>query len=285
MVFQDSRQRDKSITIGYTNGNPSNIDELVFSQGLGGFPAGKFGQVPADEVEAVLVAGSPGEYVSGGFIYRLASDFSSWLNDPSVSQQLAWQKGDHWFIISANITPGHPGYMDKQGLIALAESLVGAPPMSVQERLRPENLHTLAEAEILAGFDLKAPGNLPDGVWLYQIQFAPRLPQLRLTYVSAAGSLLEILEIPEAKFNLEKLVSRLPTAEKVEIKGNDGWYVNRDVPSSSPVFLEGGAHEALFWHEDGIVYRILFFPDSETGDGIGKTGMVAIASSLAFVRK
>jgi hypothetical protein len=29
----------------------------------------------------------------------------------------------------------------------------------------------------------------------------------------------------------------------------------------------------------------LFFPDSETGDGIGKTGMAAIGSSLVFVRK
>jgi hypothetical protein len=71
----------------------------------------------------------------------------------------------------------------------------------------------------------------------------------------------------------------------VKIKGNAGWYVNRDAPSSNPVFLEGGAHEALFWQEDGIVYRILFFPDSETGDRIGKTGMAAIGSSLVFVRK
>jgi hypothetical protein len=49
--------------------------------------------------------------------------------------------------------------------------------------------------------------------------------------------------------------------------------------------LEGGAHEALFWREDGIVYRILFFPGSDTGDRIGRTGMVAIGSSLIFIRK
>jgi hypothetical protein len=39
LVFQmvEVDPEEKSITIGYTNGNPSNIDELVFSQGRGAF--------------------------------------------------------------------------------------------------------------------------------------------------------------------------------------------------------------------------------------------------------
>lgn len=278
----DVDPEDRSITIYYANGNPSNIDWLSLTQGLGSFPADKFPEVPVDEGEAVQVAGSPGEYVSGAFIYRFESDFSTWMSDPGIIQQLAWQNGNRWFVIQEAITAGHPGYMDRQALITLAESLMDAAPKSEQQKLRPEYLHTLAEAELLARFKIKAPGRLPDGFWYYQTQFTPKLSQIHLMYVSAAGSWLEIFETPAEKFNLQSLISGLSTAEQVEINGNEGWYVNRYERSDIPTFLEGDAYEGLFWQADGIVYRILFSPSSESGDRIGKGGMITIANNLVF---
>ena len=277
---------NKSIAINYTNGNPSNISWLTLAQGQGNFPAEKFGRVPADGGEAVLVAGSPGEYVSGAFIYRLGSDQSTWLSDPGVAQRLAWRAGNRWFVIGEAINTGQPGYMDKQALITLAESLVDAAPLSEQEKLRPEHLHTLAEAEILAGFNLKAPSKLPANFAFYNAQFVSQLSQVRLTYFSpAVGSWLTIIETPEKKFNLQKFISGHSSAEKVKINDKDGWYIDRDAKSPTPIFLEDDAQEGLYWQEESIVYRILFSPSSESGDRLGKSGIVEIGNNLVFPGK
>ena len=100
---------------------------LVLKQGLGKFPQdGRWQLVPSDAVQSVVVEGSPGEYLQGYFMVLAGETEAAWRDDPML-QRLRWREGDHWFEIQESIYPGRQGYIDKDGMIRLAVSMVYSP--------------------------------------------------------------------------------------------------------------------------------------------------------------
>lgn len=120
-------------------------------------------QIAADtQVEAVSVAGAPGEYVLGGWGgLGLEQPGEIGWDAGTARQTLRWEAGGLrytlWFLASKS---GNGAMLDKAGLVRLAESLAGE--SELDDSPLP-GLIELEQAERMAGFSLIRPGWLPQG--------------------------------------------------------------------------------------------------------------------------
>lgn len=77
---------------------------------------------PEATVERVMVGGQVGEYVRGMFVVLANSAEAIWSADAPV-QRLRWREGDTQYEVSLEGEVQVVEYLDRDGLIALAESL------------------------------------------------------------------------------------------------------------------------------------------------------------------
>ena len=96
---------------------------LVLSQGRGPLSQSPWEEVPADAVEPVKVGAYDGEYVQGTFVVYSQSGTQAEWNPDAPIQRLRWQVGDLVFEIEKMGDPEPIEYLDRDALIALAESL------------------------------------------------------------------------------------------------------------------------------------------------------------------
>jgi hypothetical protein len=235
---------------------------LSIIQGLGKF-SNLYGNnpwdaVPADKVQAVSIAGHPGEYVKGGFALQPGHDTLTWFDDSR--QRLAWSEGARWYLIDFRPNPNVAGTMGKDQLIHLAESLV-ASPIASAEPLNPAYLTSVSDAEKISGLNLKAPSLLPMNINFSHARYSSSTQEVHLVYGEN-----EEMTIQERSGEFRK------PAGEYEITR-----VNGEVAYYKPA--EGSdSHLFLLWHKDGLNYQMDY--NQAFGWHIDKGKMLSIAESM-----
>jgi hypothetical protein len=100
--------------------------ELSFAQSLSGFPSDSWGEVPPTAVEKIVVGGKEGEYAQGMFVVLPSADSATWQPDAPVLR-LRWKDGVRWLSLEKMGDTYPTEWLDKQAMIALAESLNAQP--------------------------------------------------------------------------------------------------------------------------------------------------------------
>lgn len=96
--------------------------ELILAQSLSGFPSSSWSEVPPAAIERVEIGGNEGEFAQGMFVVYPNADSAVWEPDAPVFR-LRWKDGDRWFSLEKMGDTYPTEWLDKQAMIALAESL------------------------------------------------------------------------------------------------------------------------------------------------------------------
>lgn len=99
---------------------------LVIQQSQEGFYQSEWDQAPADAIVPVKVGRADGEFVQGTFVVYPGETKATW-NPEAAILRLRWLQNDVWFEISKYGNVEAIEYIDRAGLIELAESLVYNP--------------------------------------------------------------------------------------------------------------------------------------------------------------
>jgi hypothetical protein len=140
---------------------------LVLSQGFGDYSFdGDWESVPVDAVEPVMIGNASGEYVQGGFVAIDPEDSEATWNPNVAMQRLRWKEGDSWFEIMKQGDAYPIEYLDKAGLIALAENLVSSSTDGKPEANQDEQF---GEVYFIVNFDddfelVRLPGDCVIGL-------------------------------------------------------------------------------------------------------------------------
>jgi hypothetical protein len=100
--------------------------ELSFAQSLSGFPSDSWSEVPPTAIEKIIVGRNEGEYAQGMFVVLPGADSATWQPDAPVFR-LRWKDGDRLFSLEKMGDTFPTEWLDKQAMIALAQSLVEQP--------------------------------------------------------------------------------------------------------------------------------------------------------------
>jgi hypothetical protein len=118
----DSVTKSVKTSYGY-EGYPGREHAVWISQGIGSFPAGSdWDKVPSQFIEPIVVNGERAEYVQGAFVAKPGAEEATWMEDGPMAR-LRWRDGERWFEIFKAGTPERVTFMDREGMIHLAESL------------------------------------------------------------------------------------------------------------------------------------------------------------------
>lgn len=201
-------------------------------------------------------------------------------------QMLQVQTGGLSFIIFARMETGtsqHHNFMTLMQMSRLAESISGVYTIP-DDQIDPDFITSQAEAERLAGFRIKLPTQLPEGIALdhFKVEKAGGVVTLSATYlfyggawegfvlriISGSMDTLESLNRPTDPQNPEYLKIRLRGTDGIISQGlyDAGVWLRLDT------IHDGGAD--LVWFEDGLEYRIGGF------NRYSQAGWLAIAEGL-----
>lgn len=95
---------------------------LTITQSRDGYSESDWDQVPGEAVVPVQVRGSEGEFVQGAFVVFPGEEDAAW-NPEMPLLRLRWQEGGFWMEISKQGNVESIEYLDREGLIDLAETL------------------------------------------------------------------------------------------------------------------------------------------------------------------
>lgn len=173
-------------------------------------------------------------------------------------------KGQHIALIAQAEGPvgGEKNWLTRQEMVQVAESMTGA-QLVAQNQPDSEHLTSLADAEQLAGFPLKQPTKLPEGMaFTYaQVQQDGSVTQVTLNY-SDGNQVISVRQVKGSPETLESLSKDHPEAyQPVTIHGqpallSQGFFAEnrwKDIPNGG----DGGA--SVTWFEDGIQYSVSGF--------------------------
>ena len=166
--------------------------------------------------------------------------------------------------------PSDPGFMEKDEMIELAKSMMGY-DVSLDDELDPNFIHTIEDAEDLAGFNIFEPHLLPEGYHFSYAQYYPEYELVKIMYsldLRSGTSSLTILQ-----WHLPSYIETGPTErwEIVMLNGDRGKYLEGAPFSSS---------RTLMWETDGLHVEIHFDSNSVFGGRLTKDEMIAIAESM-----
>jgi hypothetical protein len=171
--------------------NPDGVF-ITLLQGAGDFPEiGDYILVPEDVIQRVEVNGYPGEYVEGGFditvVNGVASKNAGWDNTAPIAH-LRWREGDRWFFVDRVYSPTASAKMERDAVIALAESMVtfgtGNEAPGKIDAILP-----------MVEYQYGLPQELPQGFLFRYAQYDASLKNMLLVY-SSGTDILSIMEKP-----------------------------------------------------------------------------------------
>ena len=232
---------------------------------------------PVSAIQAVDVAGSPGEMIQG-----MPSSPSTW--DPeSAVERLRWENGDYWFQIVAT---GSPAPEQSQDLITIANQLtpdeslaqLGRQPTPRPPQDYAEAYTNLSDLEAITGFDVLEPAVLPEELSFSHARYIPDPGIVMLFYgsfgpdlVHSSGPVLRIHQWMKSRGSLEMPKDYPPEAIKsVAIDGYPGFLIIGALhtqmavvgqPTPAPTWLEDGSL-SLRWQTDTMEYFLGFSPSN-----------------------
>lgn len=253
---------------------------ISLTQGLGDFPADSdWEKVPASVIKSVKIGKYDGEYVNGSFGVLNGESRLTWA---ATGQRIRWKEKDRWFEIRDEDSPGMPGYLDKQGLVALASSMVYQPAVEKNPEISPDFIPNIALAEKICNYNVLEPSKLPQYMERDYIRYDSQSKSITLSY---GWNALHIVQTPVESAPFTNLNS-YKDVETVHIGDAVGQYgispaekTIRD-SSTSPSFLVNNSYSVLLWQKDGMVYQIYFDQNFSAGAQLTKEQMLEIAESL-----
>jgi hypothetical protein len=150
-------------------------------------PADVIGQ--SATVEQLNLGGLPVEYVAGSWYGENGAEAETWHPD-SIHHTFRWQQGDFFFtleILFDSANTWSPAYWTQDGMLAMVEIAMGT-RAEYPEQVNLNNLTSIAQAELAAGFDLLVPSTLPEGFVFSRAVFQPESRMVRLFYRPQDGS-------------------------------------------------------------------------------------------------
>lgn len=227
-------------------------------------------RVPVDKVETIKVGPFDGEYVNGSFVLPAGGDKWVWQDHVKMDQHLAWSDGIRWFLLEAYTAPGMGGYLNRSQLIELAASVVDS-PIAQTEKLNPDSLSSISEAEKYSGLDLKAPTFLPLGYRFSYARYFSFNKEVHLRYDGDGYLVIYEWEGKSVDFNTQVNTSQ-KNYEILKVKGEPAFFGSTE--GATPYLF-------LWWNKDGLNYQMYSYRFSEGISGVlDKEKMIAIAESM-----
>jgi hypothetical protein len=190
----------------------------------------------------------------------------------ALAPWFTWEANNQQFdLYSVSAGCGTPGGLTNLDLLRIAESLTGNPTHAVDE-LDPDCLHSISDAEKMAGFDVQEPAYLPNDVSFY---FA--------TYQTSPNPGVTLNFLHEAHRDMGRFFQIVQTQDST-------FFVNSCDPSSSDncemlqvgitpvVYQFSGASERLSWQSNGFFFS-LFRSAGEPGR-VYKDELLRIVESM-----
>lgn len=219
-------------------------------------------QVLLEQAEVTVHGAQPeqGQYTYGSLKAGQLCATESNQNEVLVFQA----KGLNIAIIAQAEGPigGEKNWLTRQEMVQVAESMTGA-SLAAQSQPDPEHLTSLSDAEQLAGFPLKQPTQLPEGMaFTYaQVKQDGSTTQVTLHY-SDGNQVISMRQVKGSAETLESLSKDHPEAyQPVTIHvqpallsqgffTDQGW---KNLPNG------GDGAASVTWFEDGILYSVSGF--------------------------
>ena len=245
---------------------------LMIMQSREGFTQSDWDQVPDDAVVAVRIGGLDAEYAQGTFVVYGNDTVATWNPDAPILR-LRWVKDGIWFQMTkfGDVEPIE--YLDRDGMVALAETLTNEPfPLE------------LSDAEGQAGFEVWEPAALPEGMTFLCSSFEPFSKTTSLSYgYSEADRAILIQQQPVSSpeiCDLCGVIGASAEVETVKIRDTSGEYVigvwKADEAGNWTWEYEPFL-QRVRWQEDGMAFEILYMGPPEQ---ITKNDLVVIAASM-----
>lgn len=245
---------------------------LMIMQSREGFTQSDWDQVPDDAVVAVRIGGLDAEYAQGTFVVYGNDTVATWNPDAPILR-LRWVKDGIWFQMTkfGDVEPIE--YLDRDGMVALAETLTNEPfPLE------------LSDAEGQAGFEVWEPAALPEGMTFLGSSFEPFSKTTSLSYgYSEADRAILIQQQPVSSpeiCDLCGVIGASAEVETVKIRDTSGEYVigvwKADEAGNWTWEYEPFL-QRVRWQEDGMAFEILYMGPPEQ---ITKNDLVVIAASM-----
>jgi hypothetical protein len=209
----------------------------------------------------------------------------------STGPAVSWQSEGYQFDVYALRGSFGVPFFTRLELLRLAETITGVSTHSPDEK-DPEHLVTVADAEEMAGFDIKEPDKLPEGVVFNHAVYSIRdgAPTVDLYYFNASsGDYFSMLitqtpvsstigKVLEAQYRGLPLgayelltIGSMPAVyingTWTEEHGVREWYSHPDIPRT------------LYWQTDGFLF-MLSGGEFDNHDGKAKDRLAAVAESM-----
>jgi hypothetical protein len=122
--YQGARMYGNAVYLEY--GAENFGGSLMIRQSLEGYNQSEWEQVPAGEIVPVKIGDLDGEFARGTFVVYAGETEATW-NPEAAMLRLRWVQDDVWFEMTkmGNVEPIE--YLDRDGMIELAESLTATP--------------------------------------------------------------------------------------------------------------------------------------------------------------
>jgi hypothetical protein len=191
----------------------------------------------------------------------------------ALAPKLTWEVDRQQFdLYSANGGCGTAGGLTNLDIIRVAEGLMRKSTHPADE-LDPECLHSIADVEKLAGFDVKEPAYMPEDVSFYFATFEKEpSPSVILYYYNKQHRDMGTF------FNISQDVKASPVF-MTSCTGSTGSTCEMLKIGTIPVvYLNSGQTEQMDWYSDGL-YSSLFRNAGEPGK-VYKDELIKIVESM-----
>ena len=259
-------------------------------------------------IETVQIGALSGEYVRGTFMMKAGDSVAVWDGDAD-EQTMHWVDGGVFYVMQ---TGGSVFPLDRQALVALAESLTTGPlaaaltplpptPTSDMFDIRSMYPLTLAHAEGQAGFNVLTPTKLPEVLSFIGAKFDAQSKLVRLFYLLDQAlwgpnenglTLSEQLAPNPADCALcgfkvgdindvwaDDTGSIVGAIQAVQIGGAPGQYVEGNWEGKNDqgiwAWTPDPQIKRLRWQANGMAFELSYL-----GTEINQTDLIAIAESL-----
>jgi hypothetical protein len=236
-----------------------------------GFVQSDWDRVPAEAVVPVKIEKLDGEFVEGTFVVPVDQTSAVW-NPSAPILRLRWVKNGIWFEMTKFGDVHAIEYLDRDGMIELAESLTHDPfPMEAEE------------AEENARFDMLEPAFLPDGMNFLGASFDPVLSKVSLQFgYSEEDSSILIEQQPigldgSCEFTLCGTVGASASVETVQIGDVPGEYAPGvwKLTEVGPMWTDDPYLKTIRWQKDGIAFELIYM-----GLELDKEELIKVAESI-----
>jgi len=242
---------------------------LILMQSQDGFVQSDWDKVPRDAIIPVRIGIVDGEFAQGTFVVKGGEASATW-NASAPILRLRWLKDDLWFDLTKYGDVEAVEYLDQAGMIELASRVT-------------TNLFALTMEEVkkYAGYDVKEPAIIPEGMTFLGASFDP---VLKMASLSIGYSELERIVLVNQQpvdsvdtCSLCGVVGASASVQAVQINNMPGEYAEGvwELTNNGPVWRDEPLLKTLRWQTDGQAFEIIFM-----GNGSVIDDLIAIAESM-----